>query len=373
MSIGGTAEQLAARSDAIDLPSSVEGLTAAWLTEALQVRWPGATVTSAVAVGVRHGSNTTARLVLDYDRVGHGAGLPATMYAKGAWTDRGTGGTFPEGRFYQEIAPLLADGVNIPQCFYAGVDATTMQAVLLLEDLRASNALICGPHDELTIDHALMMVAQLARLHTLWAGLPDRFTRPWMHPTGTVMTFDERLADAELGIFGSFKEGWWNRRIAAEHARVVPAPLNDRSVVKQALVNLYRAEAGAPMCLVHGDPHLGNIYIDRQGRPGLYDWTGVVGRWAHDVNYAVIGMLPIGARREAERDVLHHYLATVEALGGAAPPWDEAWLTWRRQSIHGFLWVMCSPRQQPEDLIALQTERFTAAAIDHGMLEALGV
>jgi hypothetical protein len=113
------------------------------------------------------------------------------------------------------------------------------------------------------------------------------------------------------------------------------------------------------------------MYLSRDGRPGLYDWVGVVGRWAHDVNYAVVGVLPVDVRREAEQDILRHYLSTVEALGGVAPSWGDAWLSWRRQSIHGFLWVMCSPRQQPEDLIALQTARFTAAAIDHDMLGAL--
>ena len=58
-------------------------------------------------------------------------------------------------------------------------------------------------------------------------------------------------------------------------------------------------------------------------------------------------------------------LDRLAANGGPAIGWDDPWLSWRRQ--------MCSPRQQPEDLIALQTGRFGSAAEDHEMLDALEV
>jgi len=113
------------------------------------------------------------------------------------------------------------------------------------------------------------------------------------------------------------------------------------------------------------------MFFDLDGRPGIYDWGGSIGRWGHDLNYAVIGSLEIEDRRRHERAVLRHYLERLEAHGGPAITWDDAWLSWRRQTIHGFMWVMCSPRQQPEDLITLQTERFSSAAVDHDMLGAL--
>src|SRR5205814_1370867 len=107
--------------DVVAPPGDLEGLTASWLTSALRVAHPGVEVTSLTVANVRQGSNTTARLLVGYDREGHRAGLPATLYVKGAWTGRSVGGTFNEARFYQEVAPLLP-GLNIPKCLFASAD-----------------------------------------------------------------------------------------------------------------------------------------------------------------------------------------------------------------------------------------------------------
>ena len=160
---------------------------------------------------------------------------------------------------------------------------------------------------------------------------------------------------------------------AAPAQSVPPAVLLDRQVVKEALVNKYRFEASGPRCLVHGDPHLGNMFSDREGRVGLYDWSPHVGHWANDLNYAIVGSLDVEDRRANEQAILRYYLEGLRAHGGPEISWDEAWLAWRRQTIHGFMYMLCSPRQQPEDLIALQTVRFGHDAIDIDMLGALGL
>ena len=133
--------------DAVRPPAEVEGVTADWMTKALNVAHPGVTVTSLHQGQLRHGSNTTVRVLLNYDRAGHEAQLPPTMYVKGAWTGRDLGVTLNEARFYQEIAPQLP-GVNLPRCLFASVDAETTQAVIVMEDLYARNAILAGAQDE---------------------------------------------------------------------------------------------------------------------------------------------------------------------------------------------------------------------------------
>jgi aminoglycoside phosphotransferase (APT) family kinase protein len=132
-----------------------------------------------------------------------------------------------------------------------------------------------------------------------------------------------------------------------------------------------RQEVASPACLVHGDSHLGNLFVDGDGRPGLYDWIGCIGRWGHDVNYAIVGCLDVADGRRHAEAILDHYPERLASAGGPKLDRDRAWLSWRRQTIHGLLYMMCSPRQQPEAPIAQQTVRFAAAADDHDLLAIL--
>lgn len=353
-------------------PASIDDLTPDWLTSALRVQHPGVTVTGVTATSVRQGSCTTARLVLEYDRAGHRAGLPPTLFAKGDWTGRRSGPTFNEARFYSELAPQLP-GVNLPRCLYSSADEREQTGVLLLEDLTARNAILTGAGDAFTPAQARDLAGQLAELHALWFDQSAQAEHPWLRPTGTVVMPTPQDHDEETGIYGTFKQWWWEKRIASGHCDVVPEQLRDRRAVKQAFANLFRLEADTPVCLVHGDPHLGNLFLDREGRPGLYDWIGCLGRWAHDVNYAVVGSLAVEHRRQHEEAILDHYLERLANAGGPQLDRDRAWLSWRRQTIHGLLYMMCSPKQQPEALIAQQTVRFAAAAEDYELLAVLDV
>jgi hypothetical protein len=358
--------------DAVAPAATLEDVTASWLTEALQLRHPGVEVTSVHVGQTRVGTNATARILLNYTRAGHEAGLPATMYVKGGWDGRAVNGVVNEARFYQHLAPHLP-GVNLPATYFVSVDDTSGSAVIVMEDLYARNAILCGPEESLDPDQAFDVAGQLAELHGFWFDSPELEAADWLHRGSMVADLDADSFEQETGIYGSFKEWWWEKRIVGDHAADLPAPLKDRLLVKQATANLHRLERGEAQCVVHGDPHLGNMFVDAAGRPGIYDWGANPGSWAHDLNYAIVGSLSVADRRAHERDILDHYLARLAEVGAKAPSRDDAWLSWRRQTLHGFLWVMCSPRQQPEELIALQTQRFGTAAEDHDMLEALEV
>src|SRR3546814_21042 len=73
--------------------------------------------------------------------------------------------------------------------------------------------------------------------------------------------------------------------------------------LRQGVAKLHRHQQTLPHTLLHGDTHLGNIYLLPDGRAGLLDWQLVVsGHHMNDVNYIVTTALSIGDRRHHEAD-----------------------------------------------------------------------
>jgi hypothetical protein len=345
------------------------------MTRALQVEHPDVVVTHLHHGQVRHGSSTTVRVLLNYNRSGHEARLPATMYVKGQWTPRALEsgqrvGPVREARFYQDVAPFVPE-LNVPHGYFATVSEDASVAIVL-EDLFARNVILGSAGDSLLPESAYQLADQLARLHAFGFST-EGSAIGWLTDTQGGRSDIDTMAEEETGIFGSFKEWWWEKRTHFDHNEFLPPELLDRAEVKRALVSNFRFEDDSPKTLIHGDPHLGNMFFDLDGRPGLYDWSPGFGSWANDLNYAIVGSLEIDDRRAHEQPILRHYLAQLAAYGGPNISWDDAWLAWRRETIHGFMYMLCSPRQQPEDLIALQTIRFGWEAIDNDMLGALAV
>ena len=86
-------------------------------------------------------------------------------------------------------------------------------------------------------------------------------------------------------------------------------------------------DAAAP-ALSHGDPHIGNTYLDA-GRPAFLDWQGVcIAPPMDDVAYFIGGALSVADRRTHERDLLKLYLSAAAAAGGPrSTPTPPGWST----------------------------------------------
>ena len=79
---------------------------------------------------------------------------------------------------------------------------------------------------------------------------------------------------------------------------------------EDALQALWR---DGPATVVHGDPHLGNLFDDH-GRTGFLDWGLIkVSTPMRDVSYFLTLGLDIDDRREHERDLIRHYLDVRDA------------------------------------------------------------
>jgi len=125
--------------------------------------------------------------------------------------------------------------------------------------------------------------------------------------------------------------------------------------------------------VIHGDAHIGNIYLDAEGQPSLIDWQLVShGPWALDVGYHIASALTVDDRRRSEVDLLHHYLDALGARGVAPPPWDDAWDEYRRGIVYGFyLWGIT--RYVAPPIIAELLHRLSTAACEHNSFAAIGV
>ena len=343
-----------------DLPLTLEDVTAGWLTAALSARYPGVEVSRVEVGDVIWGTATKVRLLLEHNT----EQLPSTMVLKAGLdaTMRALAGPgyANEVRFYNELAPELV--VNRPECFYAATDSSTGQGVLLLEDLDARGATYGNATRPIGVDTAAATLDMQARYHAHWWG-------------------DARLDALGPGTASSETSGLvqhlftpehWARSMSLPRAEPVPDQLRDRDRVLTAVMSLWTGDGAGPHCFVHGDSHLGNMFFESDGRPGYLDWQGITkGHWAQDVVYFLVGAIDVDDRRANERDLIAGYVDRLRANGAPAPSFQEAWEIYRRHLLHGFLWVLCPPEMQPEEVCAANALRFTTAVLDHGGLQAI--
>jgi aminoglycoside phosphotransferase (APT) family kinase protein len=142
--------------------------------------------------------------------------------------------------------------------------------------------------------------------------------------------------------------------------------------MRRAIEALWAWDAARAVCRVHGDAHLGNTYLDRDGSPGLLDWqmTGL-GHWAFDVGYFIANALAPADRRATERDLLSYYLDRLGEHGGCPPPFEAAWEAYRRHMVHGLFHTANADEMYPEDVNCTVIERHSIATRELDTLNLL--
>jgi hypothetical protein len=343
---------------AVAVPDTLaELLTPAWLTAGLGLRFPGVRVTGVTPGPVVERVCTNARFTIECEG-GLPPGLPAELCGKGFFAEafrpyRVAGE--PEARFYRDVAPMLP--LRTLRSVYADVEPDTGHGVVITEDVVAQGATFLDGSSAYTVDLAAESLAELARLHVATWG-DDRYAgRAWL-----ASRLERQLAARGVPeIRGNF-EG----PIGAG----VPVEVRDA----ERLVDRYREIAAAmhtaePWCLVHGDPHVANVFLDGDGHPGICDWQLVQrGPWYLDVGYHLAAVLDVADRRGAEDDLVREYLDRLAAAGIDAPSWDDAWDGIRRGVVHGFFLWGITLKVDPAITNRL-LERLGTAAADHGALE----
>lgn len=340
------------------LPLGIEGLTAGWLGGVLGHRHPGTLVETLQVRRVMPGHTTKVLVDVTLNQAGQDAGLPTRLCLKTNWS----GDTLSsrvcanEARFYRTLAGPLS--LPVPRCHLADWDddADGQQGLLVLDDLSDTGVRFAGISAAIGLDDAAASLARLAAIHGSTWDHPELSRQPWL----------ERAMQAPTDDYWSMMEDVFaanNRR--PERLALFPDWMaKDPTIVRRMLAQLRAHDLAVPgpLCLLHGDAHLGNTYIDEAGNRSWCDWQ--IARKGHpwrDYSYFLVGALSVEDRRSAERDLLQHYLGALKTYG-VEYDFDEAWDEYRR-------WVVwCFPAWQGNINPMLDTmpplERFGRAAED---------
>jgi len=351
---------------ALALPTALEGITAEWMTRALATRRPGVVVSRCEVIDTIFGTSTKIRVALDYASHGEGPPLPERMIVKGGFEEhsaRMAAMFTAEVRFYRDILPFTT--LRTPECYFAGTQPAghpgSYQGIVIMEDLalrgvRFCSGLVPETHDEvsrrlrsLAVHHARTWNSPEFAPGGRWDWVRSRFT-----------TDSKAYADRYL------QPEVWAHYMSSPRGAAVSVTLHDREWMGHALARLGEIEARSDLCIIHGDTHLGNLYIEPDGTPGFFDMQSARANWALEVAYHVGVSVDVADRRRWEGGLLETYLAELRANGVAAPSFDEAWELYVRSLAYGyFIFAINEVHFQTEAVNTANCARIAAAMIDH--------
>ena len=127
--------------------------------------------------------------------------------------------------------------------------------------------------------------------------------------------------------------------------------------------------------LIHGDTHLGNLYIDVDGEPGFFDSLPHLAPAMYEVSYHVTGALDVPVRRAHERELVGHYRQELIRCGVDAPRSTTSCTSSACYLANGYaIFLVNASEFQPEAINTAYTARFSSAMLDHdtiGLIAAL--
>ncbi|WP_394657696.1 phosphotransferase [uncultured Novosphingobium sp.] len=350
----------------MELPESVYDIDTDWMRRAIHAGGHDVTVTRAERIDVIHSTCTKARFELTYDR---DIGLPTRMILKGAFEDHSERMQDMyrwEARFYRQIAPHVP--LNLPATFWAGIDKHGWRAATLMEDLVARNVTFCRAQQPFGYDHIRNRLDQLAGMHA------QTWNSPELLPGGRWSWVAGRFDASAMPYTDYYLEKErWNHFMEAPRGVVVARELQDREWMRHALRRIGEIEREDAFCLIHGDTHPGNLFVEDGGNPGFFDPTVSRSSWWLEVSYHLVSAIDIAHRRAWEAPLLTYYLTALERAGGPRIDFDHAWLRYRQGLVYGlFIFLINETTFQTEATNAAYTARFGIAAIDHDTVRMLG-
>jgi hypothetical protein len=343
-------------------PASVSEVTPSWLTDALSARFPRWRVRAAHVTNLIRGTATKARFEVEWEGPAREGGPPGSFWIKAGFEDHSASKASlygNEARFYRDLSRTL--GINVPDHYYAALDAAGGGGLLVLEDLLARKARFGSMTSPVSVETAREVLDMQARYHA----------RYWKTGAAELDWLSTGGAIDKDGVVDMFL-GFWDASMTLPRFEAVTTPLRDRDRIADAMHRLWEEAAAASPCLVHGDAHLGNLFLEPSGRAGYLDWQTVMrGPWAHDVASFLVPALEIEDRRRAERDLLRYYLDRLSSYGADAPRFEEAWNAYRKHAMWTFMWALCPPALQAERECTPAASRACAAIIDLETLQLL--
>lgn len=306
---------------ALRIPVEVDEITPAWLGHALDAP------VARVDVLDRH-SGTTGRARVAVTYADAASPRPPTVFVKLAPFDVGQRGFVDavglgvaEARFYRDLARELP--LRVPRVWHADLDDDG-RYVMVLEDLVASGCRFPRPRDADIAERCGGIVDDLAALHA----------RFWESPR---LAADLAWVGARRTGDGGDGGGAFVERVLDHLADHLPPGFRDFAAV--FLPRATRVPAlwneGA-RTLVHGDPHLGNLFVDGE-RTGFLDWAMVSGApGIRDVAYVLCSSIPAATCEAHERALVARYVVGL-ATAGVGLDLETAWRQYRLFAIYAWI------------------------------------
>lgn len=262
---------------------------------------------------------------------------------------------FSEARFYRELAPFL--DVRMPGAYYTGINEDAAQAMIIMDDVVDMGGQFLSAHSPYSLETTQDSLSQLALLHASTWDCGRTSHLEWLSPRIRPMT--EFFSG---GLLQSLLDDGRGPGIAPE--------LRDADNLVEAVRRTADHEI---TCVIHGDTHSGNVYVDNEGRANWLDWQVVQhGNWATDISYHLATVLDVETRRAHEAELLRHYLQALESHGATTPAFDGAWEQYTLSFSYGyFLWAIT--RISSRAVVMIHIPRLAAALTDHHTFRRLGV
>ncbi|ATI80689.1 phosphotransferase family protein [Sphingobium yanoikuyae] len=349
--------------DALPLPLTVEAIDIDWLTRALGQQLPHISVTDARVEDVMLGTSTKIRVRIK--TVGEGADqLPDTLIVKGGFEEHSpkmAAMYANEARFYSDIQPFVP--MPSPRCFFAGSDRSSHQSIVIMEDLRRPGVTFCDGLKPQTYDQIARRIETMAAYHAA------TWESPLFEPGGRWADIHSRFETWGLEYMRRYLiADVWAHYMASPRGAAVSTRLHDREWMERALINIGEVQHRQPKCLIHGDTHLGNLYIMEDGTPGYFDAQVARTAWHHEVSYHIVCAADLADRAAWERPLLDHYLLALERAGGPLLDRNQAWHDYRCSIVWGlFIFLTNEVRFQTETVNTAYAARFGQAALDHDL------
>ena len=221
---------------------------------------------------------------------------------------------------YQTLGAELP--VRLPHCYAAKVDATRGRNIMVLEDL-AETARFRDVRESVTASEAEAVVDAMADQHAAFWG-SDRFA-------GDLEPLASRFSAPAMAV-GDVVRRRFLGNMKGEAVDLVPDRIKAQgriSFERSAAIDAFWASQ--PQTVLHGDPHLGNLFFEGD-RPGFIDWqVARAGAGVRDVAYFATSSVDPDLLRKIERGLVERYVTRLDAAG-VAVELDHQWTLYRAGS-----------------------------------------
>jgi len=259
-----------------------------------------------------------------------------------------------EVEFFNVVAPTLTN-INLPKVWKAVENPEQGQGILVMDDLSKAHT-FGDPVEDWPVERVKAGVEQLAALHAgTWGATP----------TKEYSSYEAVMLGLALN---------WEAMVLSDDRPPAPEEIRNQERTVAALKKHFTTKNPKFVAVLHGDPHIGNTFIDADDKPYFLDWqTHYIGTAFHDVTYFVLGALSVEDRRAHEMEIFDHYLKALAKFGGPTLSTDdeEVMTEYKKTSICGMGWVLTPYQMQGRERVFAMCKRYNAAMVDHKTIELI--